>query len=171
MDPPITRDVACRLLRDDRLATLSLLDRLAPRAFSRRGLGGGDWSPKDLVGHLESWEEHALAALDAWARNEPAPSDVAGRAGGIDALNADEVVRKATRSPAAVRRSAERTHRRLLDAIESLSDERWNAPPTTRARRPLWRALGGILGGPAGPFRHDVAHHADLEAFVTEHAR
>jgi hypothetical protein len=31
---------------------------------------GGYWSAKDLVGHLTSWEEHALGALAAWRRGE-----------------------------------------------------------------------------------------------------
>jgi hypothetical protein len=31
--------------------------------------------------------------------------------------------------------------------------------------------LGGLLGGPAGPFRHAEAHLQDLEAFVERHGR
>ena len=31
--------------------------------------------------------------------------------------------------------------------------------------------LGGLLGGPAGPFRHAEAHLKDLEAFVERHGR
>jgi hypothetical protein len=58
------------------------------------------------------------------------------------------------------------THERLVAAIRSLPDERWLAPPTRRARRPLGRSIGGILGGPSGPFRHDAAHHPDLQEYT-----
>jgi hypothetical protein len=85
--PVPTRTEAIGILERERRATLELIDRLPARAITTRGLGGGDWSPKDLIGHLESWEQHALDALDAWARGESAPSDVApgGRWGGASA--------------------------------------------------------------------------------------
>ena len=169
--PVPTRTEAIRILERDRRTTLGLLERLPARALTTGGLGGGDWSPKDLIGHLESWEQHALAALDAWARGEPAPSDVALRSVGLNALNRAEVERKSRRSAAKSLEEATDTHRRIVAAIRSLPEERWLAPATRRARRPLGRSIGGILGGPTGPFRHDAAHHPDLREFVAVHAR
>ena len=58
--PTPSREEALAIIRSDRRTLLTLIDRLPARALSRAGLGGGDWSPKDLIGHLESWEEHAL---------------------------------------------------------------------------------------------------------------
>ena len=166
-----TRTEAIRILERDRRTTLGLLERLPARAITTRGLGGGDWSPKDLIGHLESWEQHALDALEAWARGEPAPSDVALRSAGLKGLNRAEVERKSRWSAARSFRSASDTHGRIVAAIRSLPDDRWLAPATRRARRPLGRSVGGILGGPTGPFRHDAAHHPDLREFVAVHAR
>ncbi|TMM22075.1 MAG: DinB family protein [Actinobacteria bacterium] len=164
--PVPTRTEAIRILERDRRTTLELIHRLPDRAITTRGLGGGDWSPKDLIGHLESWEQHALDALEAWARGEPAPSDVALRNAGLNALNRAEVERKARWSAARSLKSATDTHARLVAAIRALSDDRWLAPPTRRARRPLARSIGGILGGPSGAFRHDAAHLPDLKEFV-----
>jgi hypothetical protein len=79
------------------------------------------------------------------------------------------VERKSRWSTTTSLKSATDTHERLVAAIRSLSDDRWLAPPTRRARRPLGRSIGGILGGPSGPFRHDAAHHPDLAEFVTLH--
>jgi DinB superfamily len=171
VQPVPTRTEAIRILERDRRTTLGLLERLPPRALTTRGLGGGDWSPKDLIGHLESWEQHALDALDAWARGEAAPSDVALRSAGLNALNRAEVERKSRWSAAKSMEKATDTHRRIVAAIRSLPDERWLAPATRRARRPLGQGIGGILGGPSGPFRHDAAHHPDLREFVAVHAR
>ena len=164
--PAPTRREAIRILERERRTTRKLIERLPARAITTRGLGGGDWSPKDLIGHLESWEQHALDALEAWARGEPAPSDVAIRDAGLNALNRAEVERKSRWSATKSRKSAMDTPERLGAALRSRPDERWLAPSTRRARRPLGRSIGGILGGPSGFFRHDAAHHPDLEDFA-----
>ena len=161
------RDEAIGLLREQRRTTLELIAALPIRARTTPGLGGGTWSPKDLLGHLESWERHALDALDAWSRNEPAPIDRAFRTTSLHEINAREVERKATRSFRAVAAGAERTHRELLEAIAGLTDARWERPATSRGRAPLGRRLGQILVG-SGPFGHDAAHRRSLEAFARD---
>jgi hypothetical protein len=157
------------LLRRQRREVTALLDRLPSRALSRPGLGGGTWAPKDLIGHLESWEEHALAALDAWSRGQVAPIDRDIRALGLNRVNAQEVHRKSTRTAGRARASADATFVRLIERIGALPQDRWQSPPTSRARRTLGASVGRILGGPAGPFTHDQAHLPDLRAFVADH--
>ena len=138
----IPRDEAVRILRDGRAEVVALLDRLPVRAVSRSGLGGGTWSPKDLIGHLESWEEHALRALEAWSRGEPAPIDRALRADGLTKVNRAEVAWKAKRSAQMALDRAAWTHARLLSVIEEMPDARWRVPATSRARVPLGHRLG-----------------------------
>jgi hypothetical protein len=169
--PVPVRHEAIRFVRTDRLHTRSLLDRLPEPAITTPGLGGGEWSPKDLIGHLESWEQHALDALEAWSRDDVAPSDRALRTVGLDAFNLAEVARKERWTVARSIDSAEATHRRLVEALRSISADDWAAPPTRRSRRSLGTHLGGILGGPPGPFRHDAAHHPDLAAFAAARTR
>ncbi len=168
MTDPSRRDAIARL-RAERAEILDLIGRLPARALTRPGLGGGDWSPRDLLGHLESWEEHALAALEAWARNEPAPIDRALRTRGLTAVNLAEVRRRSRRSMTATLASAAATHERLVGAIEALSDRAWRAPATSRGRVALGHRLGQILVGTRDPFAHDSAHLKDLRAFVEEH--
>jgi hypothetical protein len=167
--PDPGRDEAIRMVRADRLTTRELLRLIPDRALTTPGLGGGDWSPKDLIGHLESWEQHAMDAIDAWSRGRVAPSDRALQAMGLDPFNLAEVERKAGWSLARTIDSAAGTHRRLLAALGAISAEAWASPPTKRSRQALGIHLGGILGGPAGPFRHDLAHHPDLRAFAADH--
>lgn len=164
-----TRRRAIRVLEGGRARIDELLDRLPRAALGLPGLGGGSWSPKDLLGHLTSWEEFALDALEAWDRGERAPIDELQFTVSTSRINAQNVERKAAWSYARVRREAERTHERLLATIGGLSDARWRAPATPRGRRPLGARLGAILGGPAGPFRHDEAHLRSLAAFVADH--
>jgi DinB superfamily len=164
-----SRDEATRLAREDRAHTLELLGRIAPGALSAAGLGGGSWSPADLVGHLESWEEHALGALDAWTRGEEPQVGRALRTIGTDELNRQEVERKAGRSFEEARAAAAATHRRLLEAFSSISDERWGEEPMPGDDATVGGRLGSILGGQRGGFRHDPDHWDDLEAFAREH--
>lgn len=166
-----SRREATHLLEQQRLEVMSLLDRLPPRARTAKGLGGGEWSPKDLLGHLESWEEHALDAIDAWSRGARAPIDAELHASGVNGVNARTFEEKAGRTYARQLTSAERTRQRLIEAIGAISDERWSAPATSRAKRPLGYRVGGILGGPAGRFRHDDAHLPSVRAFVEAHGR
>jgi DinB family protein len=163
---PVSRRAALRVLRESRARTLDLLEQVHPGAFTRPGLGGGEWSPKDLVGHLSSWEEYALDALAAWEQGERAPIDDLQFTVSTSRINRQNVERKASWSVARVRRESQRTHAELLGAIEGLTDARWRNPATRRGRKPLGLRLGSILGGPGGPFRHDEAHHPSLLALV-----
>ena len=166
-DETVSRDDAIRMAREDRARTTELLGRLAPDARSEPGLGGGDWSPSDLVGHLESWEEHALSSLDAWQRDEIAPLEKG--PWDTDGLNRSEVERKAGRSADEMWGAAAATHERMLEAFAAIDDERWAAPARSGDERSLGERLGSILGGDLGLFRHDPDHWRDLEAFAEQH--
>ena len=163
-----TRLQAIAILEQGDEAVRELLARLSPGARTRRGIGGGDWSVKDLIGHLASWQEHALEALEAWDKDLGAPIDKALYARGTNVVNAEAVAAKAKLSWARVAREADANHERLVAAIATMSDERWERPATTRGRKPLGHRMGQILGGPAGGFRHAQAHLKDLKAFVDE---
>jgi DinB superfamily len=168
---PLTRRQAIRLLQEQRADIEELLDRLAPADRERSGLGAGTWSPKDLIGHLESWEEFVLDAIAAWERGEGAPIDTLNYTLSTSRINAQEVERKAARTWAQARMSARATRERLIVRIGGMSERRWASPATPRARKPLGHRVGQLLVGTRDPFTHDGAHLKDLRAFVEEHAR
>ncbi len=162
-----SRTEALEILQGDRTRTEALLAGLAPGDMERTGLGGGDWAPKDLVGHLESCEQDALDALAAWDRGDTAPIEAAIRTLGVDEVNRGEVERKASMSTESVTTSAAATHERLIDALAALDDGRWAELPEPDADDDdtIGRRLGDILGGTQGLFRHDQDHWRDLETF------
>src|SRR3954452_24401085 len=160
---------AIRLAREDRDRRGALLASSERRRIATGGLGGGRWSPKDLVGHLETWEENALDSLDAWDRGEPAPIAAQLQALGTDAFNRPYVERKAATPIDAMRPSAAATHARMLERFAALTDERWSSAPVAGDDSTVGASLGGTLGGELGPFRHDPDHWPDLEAFAAEH--
>ncbi len=94
----------------------------------------GDWSVKDILAHVTTWEEEALKHLPLIIAGGRPPRYVTAY-GGIDAFNARMTARKRGLSLADVRWQLEDTHRRLIAFIE-------NAPASqltreTRARRRL----------------------------------
>jgi Mycothiol maleylpyruvate isomerase N-terminal domain len=156
-----------RTLEEEHESVRELAERLRDEDFKRPAtIGGGDWSAKDLLGHLASWEEHGLKALNAWRRGEPAPVQRALRAHGLNAVNAETVAADRDRSSATVRRRFDDIHRRLVAEIRSMPEAIWAAPPTSRSRRSLGHVLGGIVGGPGGPFTHASSHLPHLRAYV-----
>jgi hypothetical protein len=167
----LSRRQAIRILERERIEIDALIREIPKGALATPGLGGGVWSPKDLVGHLASWEEHALDAVAAWERGERAPIDDLGRMLSTRAINDQNVNRKSGWSFARVQRESERTHDELIDAIRTLDQGRWTAPVGPRGRRPIWQRLGSILSGPGGPFRHDESHVPSLADFVSRHGR
>ena len=167
-----TRRQAVNTLEEGRAQVERLLDRLPKTAMTKPGVGGGAWSPKDLIGHLASWEEYALDALTAWARDERAPIDELQFALSTSRINDQAVQRKAAWPLTRVIRDAERTHQELLDAIRGMSDARWAGPVTSRGRKALAARLGAILVGSSGAlFAHDLAHVKSLGMFVEQHGR
>jgi hypothetical protein len=166
---PTKREAIAVLERGDRTVR-HLVDELPHAARSATGIGSGSWSPLDLVGHLASWERHALEALDAWARGERAPLDHALELRGLNGVNADNLAAAATLRPATLLRRSQETHTALVAAIRAIPADAWTRPPLARGR-PLALRIGSILGGPKGPYRHADAHLPSLRAFVTMHVR
>jgi hypothetical protein len=163
----VTRERALETVDEGDRSVEALTAGLADDELERPAtIGGGDWSAKDLLGHLTQWEEFALEAIDAWRRGEVPFVEATPK--GVDELNADAVAAKADRSPRDIRAEAREVHDRLLAAMRGISDDEWRSPAPFEAgdRRTLSAFLGGILGAPQRPFGHVYAHLADLEAFA-----
>jgi hypothetical protein len=162
----VSRDEAVGILKEGRGEVRRLLGRLPETAMTSAGIGSGDWSALDLVGHLTSWEEHALEALDAWSRGERAWIDGELSTRGLNAVNAEAVSAKSKLTVDEVLHDAEISHASLVDAIRGITDAAWERPATSRGRKTLGHRLGQILGGPPGGFRHADAHLPSLRSFV-----
>lgn len=158
-------------LREGHQRVDGLLDRLSEDELIRPGtIGGGEWSAKDLLGHLTTWEEAALQALGEWREGRMPTIETEAFASdeGVDRFNAATVEAKAKLSLPEVRSEAERVLAALTHEIETMTDDEWNAraPYETARRRHLVELLGSILGAPKRPFGHASAHLPDLEEFV-----
>jgi hypothetical protein len=135
-------------------------------------IGGGEWSAKDLVGHITTWEEIALATVEEWRAGED-PSILQTFADdGTDALNADEAARRSGTPLGEQLDRFDDVHRELIAALRSFGDEEW-AQPARDDRDParsIGSLLGGVLGTDGRPFDHISAHLRDLRAFSAPRA-
>lgn len=165
-----TRSEAIEILLEGRTQIASLISRLSDRQLEAPAtIGGGDWSAKDLIGHLAFWEELALDALSSWRRGEkPRVEDIFGE--GVDAVNAEEQARIRVSPLTDVVKRSEETSERIVSEIERIPDDEWlgEAPYPSERRRNLAQLLSSVLGSPEGPFRHASAHLEDLRRYVEE---
>ena len=168
--PAPTKREALTILERGHREVGRLIAQLPPRTLATTGIGGGAWSPADLLGHLAAWEGFAVAALHAWDRRERAPIDIALDARGLNGVNTDALAEASARTPAQRRKGYDQMHAALVAGVRAVPTDRWVRPPFTRGR-PLGLRLGSILGGPGGPYRHADAHLPDLRAFVATYAR
>ena len=94
----------------------------------------GDWSVRDILAHVTTWEEEALTHLPLiLAGGTPPRYSV--KYGGIDAFNARMTEQKASLSLAVVRRQLDGTHRRLIDFVRRTPEDQLSRE--TRFRRRL----------------------------------
>lgn len=168
----VARDEALQRLQEGNDLLRDLTGSLSDEEWTRSGtMGGGDWSVKDLIGHVASWEEIALESLAQWraGRKPGIEESVFDTPGAIDRLNAENLERKRPLEPRTIREQADETHSRLLDEIRQMTDEEWGARASydTERRKRLGDLLGSILGAPRQPFGHAFAHLPDLEGYVS----
>jgi len=159
-----SRDEAVRILVETRQVTDALVADLEPRQLDEiRGLGGGSWSIKDLLGHLATWEERGL--FFAGVREHPGTAEPST----TDDFNRFHVERKSAWSPEEVVADSETVRAALIAAISDMPDERWREKIQTRTgKSALGLVLGNVLAGAKyGLFAHDLAHYRDLKAAVT----
>lgn len=94
----------------------------------------GDWSVKDILAHITTWEEEALEHLPAILEGRRPPR-YSVKYGGIDAFNALRTEEKRALSLPDVLRQLEETHQRLIAYVEGAPDEALTGE--TRFRRRL----------------------------------
>jgi len=166
-----TRDQAIATLDDGQAAIEALSAKLSDQEMTRPAtIGGGQWSAKDLLGHLAFWEELARETLADWrARRPPAVEQVVGGGReGVDAANARDQARSAGQPLEETRSRAASAQAAVVQAMRAISAEEWSAkaPSSSRNKSCLAELLGGVLGAPRHPFGHAFAHLPDLKAYV-----
>jgi hypothetical protein len=91
-----------------------------------------NWSVKDILAHVTTWEEEALKYLPLILTGGKPPRY--SQYGGIDAFNAQMAEQKRGLALSEVQRQLDETHRRLLDYIRSVPEEHFTRETRFRHR-------------------------------------
>jgi len=94
----------------------------------------GDWSVKDILAHVTTWEVEALKYLPLIIKGGRPPR-YSVMYGGINAFNARMTEEKRSLSLSEVLRQMDETHRQLIDYVRSAPEEQFARE--TRFRRRL----------------------------------
>ncbi|HEY4388867.1 MAG TPA: DinB family protein [Ktedonobacteraceae bacterium] len=92
----------------------------------------GNWSVKDILAHVTTWEEEALKYLPLIITGGRPPRY--SQSGGIDAFNAQMTEQKRGLALSDVLRQLDDTHRRLIDYIQSVPEEHFTQETRFRHR-------------------------------------
>src|SRR6266699_1053675 len=110
-----------------------------------------NWSVKDILAHVTTWEEEALKYLPLILTGGKPPRYI--QYGGIDGFNAQMAEQKRGLALSDVQRQLDETHRRLLDYIRSVPEER-------QGNTGMARAVGRIKEGRSAKPGHLVTSFA-----------
>jgi hypothetical protein len=92
-----------------------------------------DWSVKDILAHVTTWEEEALKYLPLIIQGGRPPRYFI-KYGGIDAFNAQMTEQKRDLPLSEVLRQLDETHGRLIDYIQSVPEEQFTRETPFRRR-------------------------------------
>jgi hypothetical protein len=166
---PLSPEEALAILEEGQSEMLNLLEAI-PKENLDNPLGSGDWSIKDLVGHIASWEELAVKALREWRERKPLTvQGIVDVQGGVDSFNAAEVRRHRKASAEEVLERESTIHQELLSEISAVDLDVWAEPPYYETKRPktLGGTVGAITGGKTrGDFGHVFDHIDDLRSYL-----
>jgi hypothetical protein len=92
----------------------------------------GDWSVKDILAHVTTWEEEALKYLPLIIEGGRPPKYIT--YGGIDAFNAQRTEQKRGLSLSDVLRQLDEVHARLIAYLQSVPEEQFTRETPFRHR-------------------------------------
>ncbi|HLF69649.1 MAG TPA: maleylpyruvate isomerase N-terminal domain-containing protein [Actinomycetota bacterium] len=165
MSEQVTKQVAVETLAEGHRLLFEAIDPLSGDLIDKHGLGGGEWSIKDLIGHLESWERAALDTIeDRRAKRSPRIRQLVHDAESMNSFNASEVDRKRTRRWEEQRAAYQVTHDLLIETIAEMDDSEWSNPDDEGWT--LGMQVGSNTGAPERPFGHVFAHIEDVRNVV-----
>ena len=91
-----------------------------------------NWSVKDILAHVTTWEEEALKYLPLISTGGRLPRYI--QYGGIDAFNAQMTEQKRGLALSDVLRQLDETHHRLIDYLQSVAEEHFTREARFRHR-------------------------------------
>jgi hypothetical protein len=134
---------------------LAAIDGLDDDALTTPGVTG-DWSVKDILGQITTWEDSTMTRSQATIDGTPQPGSDSDEPWDLDTFNARTSAAKADLAPDVVLSQLAETHARLLEWIATipaehlaegaevegrLREDTWGHYPEHTAAITAWRAI------------------------------
>jgi hypothetical protein len=132
-------------------ALLASFEALSPDAQLQSGVAG-QWSARDVLAHITTWEEECLEALPVILESGKLPRYSAAY-GGVDAFNALQWRRKRGLALDVVKEELRQTHERLVAFLEQVPEDAFVGESRFRRRLRL------------DTYRHYREHAAQISAW------
>lgn len=147
-------------LENSRAELLLAIESLPDEALLEPG-AAGDWSVRDVLGHLTHWEAELVTALLRLKRGQK-PDHLLAAMAGRDAYNAGRAAEVQQRDLDQVFEDFQNVRIQLEEWLVEFSDRDLTNPTRYPALdgRPLWRVIA------ENSFEHEAEHTADLAAFA-----
>jgi hypothetical protein len=113
----VDKDRLLVLVEKEWVSFLASFENLNDELMRQPGVVG-NWSVRDIIVHVTTWEEEALKFLPVIIKNLPVPKYI--KFGGIDGFNALEQKRKQRYSLKKARRELDKVHQHLVDYLRSI---------------------------------------------------
>ncbi len=167
MPTPASKTMLLDKLCKERSQLEELLARLTPEQMNQPGVDN-EWSVKDILAHLTTWDKRGMAWIAAATRGEtPTMPEDGATWEDTDALNAAIWQANRARLLDEVLADFQQGQRQLVAQIEALSEEDLHR-----------RIRGQPRGGPAvvstlvkWRYRHIRAHRRPIEAWIKTHGK
>src|SRR3981081_1534709 len=123
----ITPEQAIQTLQEGQRQLEALFAQLSEEQLVQPAtIGGGDWSAKDLMGHIARWNEIAMEALASW-RDGQMPWIEGQGSGGLDKINADNSGLSHDPPLEQARGRLHQSNEALVGAIRDMGNEEWHS--------------------------------------------
>jgi hypothetical protein len=113
----MTKEKLLQLMEKEWSSLLAAFDGLKEDMLQEKG-AIGDWSIRDIIVHITTWEEEALKALPLIINRMPVHRYT--KYGGIDGFNAKEQERKQEYSLERAKRELHEVHQKLINYLLSI---------------------------------------------------
>ena len=115
----MTKEKLLQLMEKEWSSLLAAFDGLQENIFQEKS-AIGDWSIRDIIVHITTWEEEALKALPIIINRMPVHRYI--KYGGIDGFNAKQQERKRNHPLERAKRELHEVHQKLIDYLLSIPD-------------------------------------------------
>jgi hypothetical protein len=162
MTPPTTKEELLTAVSDHRKVFASLIHSIDPAQMEVPGVEA-DWSVKDIVAHICSWEASMCRWLETAVRGET--PDRPQSEADIDRMNGDFTAVNAQKSLAMVLAEFDALEAKIVAAVTAVPEDTLFTPGIYAWRppqSPLWHMVGG------NTFWHHEEHAASINAYLQQ---